>query len=125
MVGGQQQLSVVGGEVQDSEAHARREIGPAVDLPGDEGQEVRYLFPPASLFWGYDQFNGHYVLFEAVIDGVRITARYSHLQAAGALRVGSTGQATGPHIHLVLWVDGVRVRPEAYAGFRELCLANG
>ena len=123
MVGGRPQIAVAGGELQDSAAHARRDVGPAVDLPGDVGQEVRYLFPPAHIFWGYDQFNGHYVLFEAVVDGVRITARYSHLQAAGALRVGSTGQATGPHIHLVLWVDGVRMRPEAYAEFNELVLA--
>lgn len=28
--------------------------------------------------------------------------------------VGMTGLTTGPHIHIVLWKDGVRVRPEDY-----------
>src|SRR3972149_5684483 len=48
VVGGVQMISVVGGELQDSEAHARRGVGPSVDLPAWEGQELQPLVAGAT-----------------------------------------------------------------------------
>ncbi|MDI2097757.1 M23 family metallopeptidase [Ruicaihuangia caeni] len=60
---------------------------------------------------------GVYAMIEHVIDGARYTSVYGHMQL-GSLsvavgqqvtagqqlgRVGSTGQSTGPHLHLELW----------------------
>lgn len=39
----------------------------------------------------------------------------SHVRAGDEIGLaGSTGRATGPHLHLALWRDGERVRPEDY-----------
>ncbi|GAA3872567.1 hypothetical protein GCM10022381_14520 [Leifsonia kafniensis] len=72
---------------------------------------------------------GAYVEIESVVDGQTVTALYAHMQlgsrgvsvgesvTAGQLvgLVGSTGQATGPHLHLELfYADGVRFDPDAW-----------
>ncbi len=72
---------------------------------------------------------GSYVEIEHQIGGEKITSLYAHMQngsigvsvgdqvAAGTLvgLVGSTGQATGPHLHLELFgADGVRFDPYAW-----------
>lgn len=58
------------------------------------------------------------------ISGGRFKSRYAHLQtilAAPGLPVAkgqlialgdSTGNSTGPHLHIEIWIDGVRVNPE-------------
>lgn len=117
VLSGRQRISVVGGEVQDSAAHGLRGVGPAVDIEGDEGQPAALMFDPDGVAWGYDDDNGHTFTFWANIAGHNVRARYSHLQAAGRLLVGHTGAAQGPHIHLTLWVDGVRVPPETWPEF--------
>ena len=72
---------------------------------------------------------GVYVEIESVVDGQTVTALYAHMQrgsrgvsvgdsvAAGQFigLVGSTGQATGPHLHLELFsTDGVRFDPYSW-----------
>ena len=109
-------ISVVGGEVQDSDAHARRGVGPAVDIPAREGQELRPLVAGATSYFGSDGTvqRGNWVNFEW--DGARghWLASYSHLMAPGVLGAGHTGDTDGgAHVHLVLTLNGERVRPEA------------
>lgn len=72
---------------------------------------------------------GSYVEIEHQIGGEKITSLYAHMQSgsigvsvgdqvgAGTFvgAVGSTGQATGPHLHLELFgADGVRFDPYAW-----------
>ena len=120
VVAGEQRISFVSGELQDSAAHALRGVGPAVDLPANEGQAVQSLSELASLEYGFDNANGNFVVFSWDGTRGRWQARYSHLQTYGELRAGQTGQAQGPHVHLVLWLDGLRVRPEDQPEFAAL-----
>ncbi|WP_441791565.1 M23 family metallopeptidase [Leifsonia sp. YAF41] len=72
---------------------------------------------------------GAYVEIESVVGGQTVTALYAHMQlgsrgvsvgehvTAGQFvgLVGSTGQATGPHLHLELFhTDGVRFDPYSW-----------
>lgn len=72
---------------------------------------------------------GSYVEIQHVVDGRTITSLYAHMQygslglsvgesvAAGQFvgLTGTTGQSTGPHLHLELFYDdGVRIDPEAW-----------
>ena len=119
VVDGPQMISVVGGERQDSDAHARRGVGPAVDIPAWEGQELQPLIPGSTTYFGSDGTvqRGNWVNFEW--DGARghWLASYAHLQTYGVLRAGHSGDATGPHLHLALYLNGERVRPEAQPEF--------
>lgn len=72
---------------------------------------------------------GSYVEIQHTIDGRTITSLYAHMQygslglsvgqsvTAGQFvgLTGTTGQSTGPHLHLELYYeDGVRIDPEAW-----------
>lgn len=105
--------------MQDSAAHARRGVGPAVDIPGSEGQPCQ---PPAAceIEWGNDQYNGNYVWMRWQGSRGYWDHRFSHLQEYGKWRVGHTGQTTGPHIHWVVWLDDVRVVIEEQPEFLAL-----
>lgn len=64
---------------------------------------------------------GVHVMIDHVVDGQNITSTYAHMRAGSAAvsvgqsvvagqvigSVGSTGQSTGPHLHLELHLDGV------------------
>jgi murein DD-endopeptidase MepM/ murein hydrolase activator NlpD len=64
---------------------------------------------------------GVHVMIDHLVDGRKITSTYGHLLAGSAAvsvgqsviagqligNVGSTGQSTGPHLHLELHLDGV------------------
>ncbi len=120
VVGGVQQLSISGGEVQDSAAHARRGVGPAVDLPGLDGTPLQPFIDIPVAATGYDGENGYWALWSW--DGFRglWQARYSHLPAEGELVIGRTGNTEGNHVHVVLWLNGVRVDPMQQTEFRVL-----
>jgi len=117
---GAQMISMVDGEVQGSWAHAKRGVGPAVDLPAYEGQELRSMVEGANYYFGRNDSQGNWVNFEW--DGQRghWLVSYSHLQTYGVLLAGHTGDATGPHVHLVLSLNGQRVQPEAQPEFMAL-----
>ena len=113
-------ISVVNGELQDSEAHARRGVGPSVDLPAYEGQELQPLVADAVVLFGTDGTvqRGNWASFEWDGERGHWTAEYAHLQTWGILRAGHTGDVIprderGAHLHLALYLNGERVEPEA------------
>lgn len=71
---------------------------------------------------------GVYATIEHQIDGQTVTSVYAHMREGSLLlepgqqvevgqqvgNVGSTGQSTGPHLHLEIHVDGVAVDPYAW-----------
>ena len=120
VVGGDVRLSVVLGEVQGSDAHALRGGGPAVDLPGHYGQALQPLTAPVdNIEWFYDPDQaGHYC--DIVWLGTRGVwqARYCHQTGPQTWEVGTSGNTQGPHLHLILWLDGERVRPEDQPEFQ-------
>jgi hypothetical protein len=63
---------------------------------------------------GYQTVYAHMIRLPHVAEGQAVER--------GAIlgRVGSTGRSTGPHIHFVLWKDGVSVNPEPICGVRNL-----
>lgn len=105
--------------MQDSAAHALRGVGPAVDIPGAEGQPCQPPVEDCIQEWGYDASNGNYVVMTWQGSRGRWIHRFSHLQQYG-WRVGHTGQATGPHIHWIMLLDDVRVKPEEQPEFLAL-----
>jgi murein DD-endopeptidase MepM/ murein hydrolase activator NlpD len=74
---------------------------------------------------------GNYIVLEGTLpNGQKITVRVLHMKGLSSLkpgdtvkagdvigRVGNTGNtSTGPHLHLDVSIDGVRVDPDAYLG---------
>ena len=71
---------------------------------------------------------GNHVIIEHQINGHTITTLYAHMQHGSSTLVvgqavkvgdliglvGQTGTATGPHLHLEITVDGVKVDPFAW-----------
>ncbi|HHH41390.1 MAG TPA: M23 family metallopeptidase [Chloroflexi bacterium] len=98
-----------------------------VDLEAAEGSPVRACLggrvshgPPGTAY-------GNYVRVTSQVSGVgRVTMFYAHLReiavpngaevAKGAVLglAGATGFATGPHLHLGMKIEGVRLRPTSH-----------
>lgn len=119
-MGGAQHISVVNGELQDSAAHALRGVGPAVDLPATLYTPLQCLEPTleaSHAVWSYDTQNGYNALWMWTGTRGEWSCRYSHLVGAHDLRADHTGAADGDHLHLVLWLDGGRIKPEEQPEF--------
>lgn len=120
MLNGPQRISVVDGETQDSAAHERR-LGAgryAVDLPGTLGQPLQGLVAGDPVQRGYDAENGFWALWWWNGSRGLWSCRFSHLlNETQAIAVGTSGQSTGTHLHLVLSLNGERVKPEEQVEF--------
>lgn len=109
-----------------SEAHAAR-LGPgrfAVDLPAPYALHIPRMAGFLPYDAGEDNENGVWRSETRWDAGAQVLwlVRYSHLIAVPAPegcvgQIGRTGNTTGPHAHVVLWRNGVRVRPEDYIDF--------
>lgn len=101
--------------------HAARGIGPSIDIKAPEG-EIVHAAHAGTVEVGVDSACGKWVL----VKGTRFTTKYCHLSTILVNTgdsvlpleriglVGQTGEAFGPHLHFVLWDNGVRVAPEGY-----------
>lgn len=99
---------------------------PGLDLAGDEGAPVRAAAAGVVLAAGCDWDMGNYVLLYhgTGADGRACATLYGAMQAQGLPtpgqtvaageeigRWGSSGNSTGPHLHLEVWRDGVPADP--------------
>lgn len=89
-----------------------------------DGQNVYSVLDGEVTFIGDDPSGfGHYVIVEH--DG--FTTLYAHLKEAPSIeegtevkagdvvgKIGSTGRSTGPHLHLEIEIDGVKVDPKGF-----------
>ncbi len=94
-----------------------------LDLSAAYGDEVRAAAPGRVVFQGDQRGYGTTVVVEHQ-DGAR--SRYAHLSSAEVAegtvvaagqaigRAGSSGRATGPHVHFEVTVDGRPVDPQAW-----------
>lgn len=109
-----------------SEAHVER-LGPgrfAVDIPAPEGTPIPLLAGWRQHDAGEDAERGRWVMMHQWDpESGQDIAMYCHLRGVGGDgivgTVGQTGNATGPHLHYVLWRNGERVRPEDWVAFKE------
>ncbi len=94
-----------------------------LDLAATYGDDVRAAAPGRVVFQGEQRGYGTTVVVEHP-DGAR--SRYAHLSSAEVAqgtvvaagqsigRAGSSGRATGPHVHFEVTVDGRPVDPQAW-----------
>lgn len=100
----------------------------AIDIPLPAGTWGRAIFNGRVTWVGYEAGGCGYglTLAATTADGTRLEATYCHASAQPALsygqlvrafdpilRVGSTGSATGPHLHIQVKRNGVKVCPQA------------
>ena len=134
VLNGPHQINVVGGIRQDSDAHIARGGGPALDLPAWTGQRLVPMFDGivSGFIWD-DVACGNGLQYKGTVLGRTWEARYCHMteihvspdvQIEGGQTIlgtaGSTGNTEQPHLHIVLWIDGVRVRLEDQPAFQAL-----
>jgi murein DD-endopeptidase MepM/ murein hydrolase activator NlpD len=93
-----------------------------VDLGAELAQEIRAAGPGTVVFAGWNGAHGKQLELQ---HDAHLTTRYSHLMTllVGVGKkvqrgeviglAGQTGQATGPHLHFELRVDGESVDPES------------
>lgn len=94
-----------------------------VDFAAPKGSNVYSAYDGVVVSTGYDLNKGHHILIE---NENGIEAEYHHLEAIVASSgqtvkkgeliglVGMTGNATGPHLHFELKINGENVNPEEY-----------
>jgi peptidoglycan hydrolase-like protein with peptidoglycan-binding domain len=94
---------------------------PGIDLPAPTGTPVVAAAPGRVLFAGLDR--GGYGNLLEIAHGGSVVSMYAHLSSFSVLvgqsvvagtrigRVGSTGEASGPHLHFEVRVRGAAVDP--------------
>jgi murein DD-endopeptidase MepM/ murein hydrolase activator NlpD len=102
---------------------------PAIDIAADYGTGVKAAAAGTVIFAGWKSNGGGYQIW--IAHGSGLSTTYNHLSSvavsAGARvgrgsfigRIGSSGWATGPHLHFevwhgAIWNGGYRVNPLAY-----------
>jgi murein DD-endopeptidase MepM/ murein hydrolase activator NlpD len=94
-----------------------------VDIAAPEGTTVRSASSGRIAFVGYNDVLGNFIQVRAPLG---FTYIYGHLSAVWVQQgervvqgsslgaVGSTGKATGPHLHFEVWKDGAPQNPARY-----------
>lgn len=97
------------------------------DFQADAGTEMFSIAAGTVTEVGSGGEFGNFCVIEHVIGGKKVTSTYAHQIEAPLVKVGdavealelighvgSTGKSTGPHLHLVVTVDGVEQDPAAW-----------
>lgn len=126
--------------VRQDPFHGRRRFHAGIDLGAPEGTVVHASAPGMVIYAGWQGGFGQHVVLD---HGYGIRSHYSHLSAfhvrAGEMlepgasigAVGSTGRATGPHLHFAItnadgnYIDPLRVLGTPFGPQRAPRLANG
>jgi murein DD-endopeptidase MepM/ murein hydrolase activator NlpD len=101
-----------------------------IDLPVKAGTNVRSLADGVVTDVKYDEVNGNHII---VNHGQGYVSMYLHLKDKGTLvnvgdqvqngqvigLVGSTGSSTGPHLHLIIQVNGKKIDPTSVKDLQE------
>ena len=100
-----------------------RDVHEGIDLAAEEGTAVLAAADGKVIETGFSAKNGNYVIMD---HGEGYTTAYFHLKTAKASEgdellageelgtVGSTGMATGPHLHFELRLNGAALDPMDY-----------
>lgn len=109
-------------------AHRPNHDGEDYGMP--VGTSLYAIFDGVVTFSGVDQWGGVYI--DMASNDKRWKTRYLHNStnlkkwgdkvSKGELVAysGNTGNSTGPHLHIVLWKDGVEVRPSDFIKFNTI-----
>ncbi|MDO5602858.1 MAG: M23 family metallopeptidase [Oscillospiraceae bacterium] len=108
--------------LRDNPVNGKPDLHTGMDMAAPLGTPVSAALPGIVVKSGYDAVRGNYLFIR---HGGGVVTQYSHLQYRFARQgervrrgeivatVGSTGMATGPHLHFELKLDGKYVDPSA------------
>ena len=94
-----------------------------VDIAAPEGTTIRSASDGRVAFVGYNDILGNFIQVRAPLGFTYIYGHLSDTWVQSGTRVsqgtplgavGSTGKATGPHLHFEVWKDGVLQNPARY-----------
>ena len=93
-----------------------------IDIAYPEGTNIATIYSGTVVDIGEDRIYGKYI----TVQNGNVKTMYAHCSSTLANRgdkveegdviafVGSTGQSTGPHLHITIWIDGEIVDPTEY-----------
>lgn len=99
-----------------------------IDMLGGDGMPVYAVADGVVSALQEDWSYGEHVFIEHEINGQRVTTLYAHMRGGSTMivpgqevkagdpvgMVGNTGASTGPHLHLEVRLDGIKVDPYAW-----------